>query len=72
MEVRIRRASEASSRHLTTTSLDKLDQVIPTLNRWGIKGPGVPDDADLVGQVWIDGQYDGRAFFEVIIIDDEA
>jgi hypothetical protein len=69
MEVRIRRASEAKSRHLTTSSLDKLDQVIPTLSQWGLAG----DDSgrDMVGQIVVDDTEDGgRAYFEIVIIDD--
>ena len=70
MEVRIRRASEAGSKHLTTSSLDKLDQVIPTIRRWGIAGAD-PDMA-LVGQFWVDDSEDGgRAFFEVVMVDSE-
>lgn len=69
MEVRIRRASEAKGRHLTTSSLDKLDQVIPVLSSWGLSG----DDQtrNLSGQIVVDTTEDGgRAYFEVVIDDD--
>ena len=71
MEVRIRRASEGSSKHLTTTSLDKLDAVIPTIKRWGIADIDGDLDGLLSGQFWVDETQDtmdgGRAYFEVVI-----
>ena len=72
MEIRIRRASEGSSKHLTTTSLDKLDAVIPTIKRWGIAD--VDSHAPIIGQIWVDETQDsmdggGRAYFEVVIDD---
>lgn len=69
MQVRIRRASEQTGRFLTTTSLDKLDQVIPTLEKWTIASDeGLP----LIGQFWVDGQDGIGAFFEVVIDDSEV
>ena len=71
MEVRIRRASEGKSKHLTTSSLDKLDAVIPTIKRWGIAGGDL--DTELTGQIWVDETQDsmdgGHAYFEVVIND---
>jgi hypothetical protein len=73
MEIRIRRASEGTSKHLTTSSLDKLDAVIPTIKRWGIAD--VAATTELSGQIWVDPTEDsmdaGRAYFEVVIRDDE-
>ena len=65
MEIRIRRAGETSSRHLTTSSIDKLDQVIPVISRWGIAG----EQPDMTGQFVIE-QEDGRAYFEVVVSDE--
>jgi hypothetical protein len=71
MEVRIRRASEGTSKHLTTTELGKLDDVIPTIKRWGIAD--VDLSADLTGQFWVDetdGMDGGSAYFEIVINDE--
>ena len=54
MQVRIRRGSEATSRFLTTSSLDKLDTVIPALERWGLAG----DDSGRSGCGCGFGPYD--------------
>jgi hypothetical protein len=69
MEVRIRRASETKSRHLTQTSLDKLDQVIPALEHWGLSDPD--EQLQMCGQVVIGTELgdDARAYFEVIVND---
>ena len=68
MQVRIRRASEGTGRFLTTTSLDKLDQVIPALEKWGI---GSDEGRPLSGQFWVDAHGESNAFFEVVIDDSD-
>jgi hypothetical protein len=70
MEIRIRRASEAKGRHLTTSSLEKLDQVIPTLESIGFADPD--EGRPLDGRICVDDVEDGgRAFYEVVIDDSE-
>jgi hypothetical protein len=69
VEVRIRRSTEATARHLTTTTLDKLHRVIPILEEWGLEG----DDGSLPlsGQISV-GPEGSAAYFEVVIDDNEA
>jgi hypothetical protein len=69
VEVRIRRSSEASARHLTTTSIDKVGKVIPTLTEFGLGG----DDQgrELSGQFIVEDEGQA-AYFEVCIDDDPA
>ena len=69
MQVRIRRGSEATSRFLTTSSLDKLDTVIPALERWGLAG----DDSGRTMAAQIEVGSEGEtAYFEVVVDDDET
>jgi hypothetical protein len=72
MEVRIRRASEGTSKHLGEVAFDALDEVIPTIKRWGIADVDMP--LDLTGQFWVDDTSDsmdvGSAYFEVVINDE--
>jgi len=69
MEVRIRRSSEASARHLTTTTLERIDKVIPTIERWGVEGE---QGLSFTGQFVAGDEAGGGAYFEVIVCDDET
>jgi hypothetical protein len=67
VEVRIRRSTEATARHLTTTTIDKLHKVIPELEKWGLDGDD--NGRDMCAQVVV-GDEGTSAYFEVIVNDD--
>ncbi|MFC8182453.1 hypothetical protein ACFULT_26575 [Rhodococcus sp. NPDC057297] len=66
IEVRIRTEYEAQSegKRLTFVPFDKLDTVIPTIEKWGgVTTNGETFDGDFYGQFVV---ADGAAFFEVV------
>jgi hypothetical protein len=66
MEVRIRRASEATARRLTTVGFDKLDTVIPQLTEIGLGGDD--EDREMTGQIIV--EEEGRSAYYEVVIDD--
>ena len=69
MEVRIRKASEATARHLTTIGFDKLDTIIPTLQEIGaVEADG--SGRFMIGQI-VAGEEGRSAFYEVVIDDED-
>lgn len=62
MQVRIRYDYEVESALLCEAPLDRLDDVLPTVKRWGING----DNLSLCGQIAYDDTR-REAYFEVII-----
>lgn len=68
MEIRIRRSTETTARHLTTTSIDKLGKVIPTLIEFGLSSDD--ETRALSGQIVVEDEGHA-AYFEVVIDDTE-
>jgi DNA gyrase inhibitor GyrI len=72
IEVRIRHEHESRSASLMTWDATDLDNVIPSLARWGVyhdnAGEPVTDKLRFSAQIMVD---EGAAFFEVILHDPE-
>lgn len=64
IEVRIRRSSEGSARHLCTWPVTELDSLIPTLEAWGVQD----ENADFAGEFVLDSD---AAYFEVVVNDED-
>jgi hypothetical protein len=69
IEVRVRHINEARGVHLCTWPSTQLDEVIPTLSRWGLNAADQSDISDTAcGQFVVD---ESGAYFEVMYGNDE-
>lgn len=64
IEVRIRRESEGTAKHLCQWPATELDTLIPTIEAWGVQDM----NTDAFGEFVID---DTGAYFEVVIAETE-